>query len=208
MYATVIKPFLDRIAAFTILIMFWWVIAIVGVLVRVKLGSPVLFVQNRPGKIDTISGKEKIFKLYKFRTMTEARDPEGNLLPDKDRLTKFGMVLRSTSLDELPELFNILKGDMSFVGPRPLLTEYLSRYSPEQRRRHSVLPGLTGYSQVRGRNRVSWDQRLKDDVWYVDHVSPAVDLMILVRTAGIVLRHSGISSDTSVTKEKFMGSGK
>ncbi len=177
------------------------------IMVKVKLGSPVLFTQDRPGKIDRKTGTEKIFKLYKFRTMTNEKDSEGNLLPDEVRLSKFGKFLRSTSLDELPEIaINIMKGDMSWIGPRPLLVKYLPRYSKDQRRRHEVMPGLTGYAQVCGRNSISWEEKFKDDVWYVDNISFLTDIKIIFKTIAVVLRHEGISSETSATMEEFVGS--
>lgn len=172
---------------------------VVAILVKKKLGSPVIFKQERPGK------NEKIFTMYKFRTMNDARDITGELLPDSARLTDFGRMLRSTSLDELPELFNILKGDMSLVGPRPLLVSYLDRYSEFQRHRHDVRPGLTGYSQVNGRNAVSWEEKFEMDVWYVDHVSFMTDLRIAINTFTTVMKRDGISSGTSETMEEFMG---
>ena len=175
---------------------------------RIKLGTPVLFTQERPGKINPKTGKEKIFKLYKFRTMTDARDENGELLDDAARLTGFGKLLRKTSMDELPEiLFNILlHRDMSWVGPRPLLVEYLPRYNKEQRRRHEVMPGLTGYAQVSGRNAISWEEKFEDDVWYVTHISFFQDVKIIFKTVMVVFKREGISSDTSATMEKFMGS--
>ena len=172
---------------------------VVAILVKKKLGSPVIFKQERPGK------NEKVFTMYKFRTMNDARDITGELLPDSARLTDFGRMLRSTSLDELPELFNILKGDMSLVGPRPLLVSYLDRYSEFQRHRHDVRPGLTGYSQVNGRNAVSWEEKFEMDVWYVDHVSFMTDLRIAIKTFTTVMKRDGISSGTSETMEEFMG---
>lgn len=212
MYRNIVKPFLDVLIALVFVLLFWWLYIILAILVRVKLGSPVLFVQERPGKINRKTGKEAIFKLYKFRSMTDERDAEGNLLPDEVRLTKFGKLLRSTSLDELPEiLFNILlfrrngKG-MSWVGPRPLLVEYIPRYTKEQRRRHEAAPGLTGYAQVCGRNSISWEEKFKDDVWYVEHMSFLTDVKIIMKTIGVVFKRSGISSDTSVTMEIFEGS--
>ena len=199
-YAKYIKRLLDIICSLLVIVLFWWLYVIVAVLVRVKLGSPVLFKQERPGK------NEKIFKLYKFRTMTDERDAEGNLLPDEKRLTAFGKTLRATSLDEIPELFNILKGDMSLVGPRPLLVRYLLRYNETQRRRHEVLPGLTGWAQVNGRNAMRWEDKFEHDVWYVDHISFRLDLKILVLTVQkALLSHEGISSGTSATMEEFMG---
>ena len=175
------------------------VFLILAILVRSKLGSPVLFTQDRPGK------DANIFKLYKFRTMTDERDEDGELLPDEARLTSFGMKLRSTSLDELPELFNILRGDMSIVGPRPLLVRYLERYNAHQARRHEVRPGFTGLAQVHGRNAISWEEKFDWDVKYVDHVTFTGDCGIILKTIKIVLAKEGISSDTSATMEEFMG---
>ena len=165
----------------------------------VKMKGNPFFTQERPGL------HEKIFKLIKFRTMTNEKDQDGNLLPDEKRLIPYGKFLRATSLDELPELFNILLGQMSIIGPRPLLVRYLPRYNSEQRRRHEVRPGLTGYAQAHGRNAVSWEEKFRMDVWYVDHVSFKVDTEIFVATIRSVLRHEGISSDTSATMEEFMG---
>ena len=165
----------------------------------VKMKGNPFFTQERPGL------HEKIFKLIKFRTMTNEKDQDGNLLPDEKRLIPYGKFLRATSLDELPELFNILLGQMSIIGPRPLLVRYLPRYNSEQRRRHEVRPGLTGYAQAHGRNAVSWEEKFRMDVWYVDHVSFKVDAEIFVATIRSVLRHEGISSDTSATMEEFMG---
>ncbi len=200
-YGKYIKRFLDIICALLAITVFCWLYAIVAILVRCKLGSPVLFKQDRPGK------DEKIFKLYKFRTMTDERDEKGDLLPDEVRLTKFGKFLRATSLDELPEAFNILKGDMSVVGPRPLLVRYLPRYSPEQRRRHEVRPGLSGWAQVNGRNAMSWESKFRHDVWYVDHISFWLDVKIIFMTVmKAFIKQEGISSDTSATMEEFMGS--
>ena len=170
-------------------------------------GNP-FFAQLRPGKIDAQTGKERIFKLIKFRTMSNARDNDGNLLPDADRLNCYGKFLRATSLDELPELWNIVKGDMSIVGPRPLLTEYLDRYSCEQRRRHEVRPGLTGYAQVHGRNSLTWEEKFRHDIYYVDHISLGEDVKIIFQTVFAVLKKDGISSETSVTMEKFKGNEK
>jgi len=172
----------------------------VAVLVRCKLGSPVLFCQERPGR------HEKIFKLYKFRTMTDQRDPEGNLLPDSVRLTKFGKFLRSTSLDELPELWNILKGDMSIVGPRPLLVKYLPLYNETQKHRHDVRPGLTGWAQVNGRNALSWEDKFRLDVWYTENLCLALDAKIVLLTVKNVLRREGISGGGEVTMSEFTGS--
>lgn len=199
-YEAVIKRPLDVIITAMALVPLLPVMGIIALLVRLKLGSPVLFKQERPG-LD-----EKIFTLYKFRTMTDEKDKDGQLLPDEKRLTKFGKMLRSTSLDELPELFNILKGDMSLVGPRPLLVEYLPRYSKEQKHRHDVKPGLTGLAQVSGRNGISWEEKFADDVVYAGKVTFAGDIKILLKTVETVLKRDGISSGTSETMEKFMGS--
>ena len=168
-------------------------------LVRLKLGSPVLFTQDRPG-LD-----EKVFKLYKFRTMTDAKDAEGNLLPDEERLTSFGKLLRSTSLDELPELLNIIKGDMAIIGPRPLLVKYLPRYNETQRRRHEVRPGLTGLAMSTVRNSAGWDKKFELDVEYVDKISFLLDLKIIFWTARIVLKREGINEEGNVTNSEFMG---
>jgi lipopolysaccharide/colanic/teichoic acid biosynthesis glycosyltransferase len=174
------------------------VILITAILVKFKLGSPVVFSQERPGK------NEKIFTLYKFRTMTDGRGPDGELLPDGERLTRFGAFLRSSSLDELPELLNIVKGDMSLVGPRPLLVEYLPYYNEFQKRRHNVRPGLTGLAQINGRNAATWDERLRFDAEYVDNVSFKQDMKIICRTAGIVFRREGISAENHATMESFI----
>ena len=184
-----------------VLIVFGWLLLILCLVVAIKLGRPVIFKQQRPGK------NEKIFTLYKFRTMTDAKDEEGNLLPDEDRLTSFGKKLRSSSLDELPELINILKGNMSLVGPRPLLIQYLPRYSPEQARRHEVRPGLTGWAQINGRNAISWEEKFKLDVFYVDKLSVILDLKIIFKTIAAVLRRDGISAEGEATMGEFMGSG-
>ena len=207
MYRKAVKPFLDKFFALLFVLLFWWLYIILAIMVRVKLGTPVLFVQKRPGKINPKTGKEKIFKLYKFRTMTSEKDAEGKLLPDEMRLTKFGKFLRSTSGDELPSiLFNILlRNDISIIGPRPLLVEYLPRYTKEQRRRHEVMPGLTGYAQVSGRNSIGWDEKFRDDVWYVDHISFILDVKIFFKPIAVVFKRSGISSETSATMEEFKG---
>lgn len=199
-YEKYIKRPFDIICGILALAVFWWLYLIVAVLVRIKLGSPVLFTQDRPGK------DEKIFKLYKFRTMTDQKDANGELLPDAQRLTPFGAALRHSSLDELPEVLNILKGDMSVVGPRPLLISYLSRYSEEQHRRHEVRPGLSGYAQVHGRNAVSWEDKFKMDVYYVDHITFLGDIKIILETVKkAFMKQEGISSETSATMEEFMG---
>lgn len=199
-YERFFKRPLDLLCGLAAVLVFWWLYLILALLVRVKLGSPVLFAQERPGK------DEKIFTLYKFRTMTDARDEHGNLLPDEVRLTRFGKLLRATSLDELPEAFNIIKGDMSVIGPRPLLVRYLPRYSKEQRRRHEVRPGLSGYAQVHGRNAVSWQEKFQMDVAYVDHITFFGDLKIIWDSIMVAfIRRDGISSATSATMEEFMG---
>ncbi|MFW3505751.1 sugar transferase [Aerococcus viridans] len=198
-YGTVIKRLLDSILTLIGLIVLSPILIIVAILVRVKLGGPVLFTQDRVGK------NSEIFKLYKFRTMTSEVDSEGKLLPDEVRLTKFGKTLRSTSLDELPELWNIIKGDMSIVGPRPLLVSYIPLYSEFQARRHEVRPGLTGLAQVNGRNAISWPKRFEFDVEYVDTVSFWLDVKILFQTVGKVFKKEGISSDSSQTMEPFRG---
>lgn len=198
-YERFFKRPIDLLCGVAAILMFWWLYLIVAVLVRIKLGSPVLFVQERPGK------DEKIFKLYKFRTMTDARDENGELLPDEVRLTKFGKALRATSLDELPEAFNIIKGDMSVIGPRPLLVKYILRYNEEQHRRHDVRPGLSGYAQVHGRNMVSWEEKFKMDTEYASHITFLGDVKILLDTLRVALNREGISSGTSETMEEFMG---
>ena len=193
-YSKYIKRLLDILISLTFIVLFSWLYLILVILVRIKLGSPVLFCQERPGY------NEKIFKLYKFRTMTDKRDEKGNLLPDSERLTKFGSMLRSTSLDELPEMFNILKGDMSLIGPRPLLVEYLPYYTEEERLRHSVRPGLTGLAQVSGRNYLAWDKRLARDVEYVNHISFIMDIRIIIKTIMVVFKKEDVSVDTNVVE--------
>ena len=194
LYNKYIKRILDILISLTFIVLFSWLYLILVILVRIKLGSPVLFCQERPGY------NEKIFKLYKFRTMTDKRDEKGNLLPDSERLTKFGSMLRSTSLDELPEMFNILKGDMSLIGPRPLLVEYLPYYTEEERLRHSVRPGLTGLAQVSGRNYLAWDKRLARDVEYVNHISFIMDIRIIIKTIMVVFKKEDVSVDTNVVE--------
>lgn len=181
------------------LILLWPVLLIVALTVRINLGSPVIFTQDRPG----LGGK--IFKIKKFRTMTDERDKEGNLLPDEERLTGFGKFLRSTSCDELPELLNIINGELSIIGPRPLLVRNLDRYSEKQKNRHDVRPGLTGYAQAHGRNSVSWDEKFDMDIWYVNNISLKTDVSVLLDTIKSVMKHEGINSDTSATMEEFMG---
>lgn len=191
------KRAFDIAASFAALVLISPAVLLIAALVRIRLGSPVLFAQPRPG----LGGR--VFTLWKFRTMTDERDTGGNLRPDADRLTRFGRFLRSTSLDELPELWNVLRGDMSLVGPRPLLVSYLPRYSAEQARRHEVRPGLTGWAQVNGRNAASWEERLRLDTWYVDHRTLLLDFHIVLKTVTIVLRREGISSADSVTMPEF-----
>ena len=198
-YEKYIKRLLDIVLSAGALIVLSPILLITAILVRVKLGSPVIFCQERPGK------DEKIFHLYKFRTMTDGKDEQGNLLPDEVRLTKFGKLLRGLSLDELPELWNILKGDMSIVGPRPLLVKYLPLYNEEQKHRHDVRPGLTGWAQVHGRNAITWEEKFALDVWYVGHVSFLTDVKIVLLTVKKVFCRDGISSATSVTMEEFKG---
>ncbi len=199
LYEKYIKRPQDLCCAVLALVVLSPVLAITALLVKIKLGSPVIFKQERPG----LNGQ--IFEMYKFRTMTDGRDKNGELLPDEQRLTSFGKMLRSTSLDELPELINIIKGDLSVVGPRALLVRYLPRYNEEQARRHEVRPGLTGLAQIHGRNAISWDEKFKWDVQYVDHVSFLGDWKIIFDTIKVVLKRDGINSDTSVTMEEFMG---
>lgn len=198
-YEKYAKRPLDILCALAAIIVFCWLYLLVAILVRCKLGSPIIFKQERPGK------DGKIFKLYKFRTMADEKDENGQLLPDNVRLTKFGKFLRSTSLDELPEAFNILKGDMSVIGPRPLLVEYLPLYNEKQSRRHEVRPGLSGYAQVHGRNAVSWNEKFDLDVEYVDNITFLGDVKIIVTTVLKAIKREGISSETSVTVEPFRG---
>lgn len=198
-YERFVKRPQDIILAGTACLVLSPVLLITALAVRIKLGKPVFFSQDRPGK------NGRVFKLYKFRTMTDSRDSNGNLLPDEERLTSFGKKLRSTSLDELPELLNILKGDMSLVGPRPLLVRYLPRYNPHQARRHEVRPGITGLAQIHGRNAISWEEKFDWDVRYVDHVTFRGDWSIVFATVKTVLKREGINSDTSETMEEFMG---
>ena len=197
-YEQFIKRPLDAFLSAGALIVLLPVLLVTAILVRIKIGSPVLFTQYRPGR------DEKIFKLYKFRTMTEQKDEQGNLLPDEVRLTSFGKKLRATSLDELPELLNIIKGDMAVVGPRPLLVKYLPWYTEEQHKRHDVRPGLTGYAQAHGRNTVDWDDKFQMDVDYASHITFKGDFQIILDTVRSVFKHEGISSGTSATMESFI----
>lgn len=204
-YEKYIKRPLDCLLASCGLIVLSPLMGVTALLVKEKLGTPVIFAQERPGMIDEKTGKEKIFKLYKFRSMTDARDENGKLLPDGERLTKFGRTLRATSLDELPELFNIVKGDMAIVGPRPLLVKYLDRYTPVQRRRHEVRPGLTGLAMSKVRNSAGWEKKFELDVEYVDKISFLFDLKIILWTIRIVLKREGINEPGNATNSEFMG---
>jgi sugar transferase EpsL len=199
MYQAFGKRLLDLALTLGALIFLWPVLVLAALLVRLKLGAPILFRQQRPGRYG------QPFTLYKFRTMTDAYDAQGALLPDAQRLTPFGRFLRSTSLDELPELINVLKGDMSLVGPRPLLMKYLDRYTPEQMRRHEVLPGITGWAQVNGRNALTWEQKFELDRWYVDHQSFWLDVKIIILTLWKMLKQEGINQPGQVTMEEFKG---
>lgn len=200
-YARYVKRLIDIFISLVVLVLFWWVYAIIALIVAINLGTPVFFTQDRPGK------NGKIFKLYKFRSMSNAKDENGNLLPDKDRLNRFGRLLRSTSLDELPELFNMLKGDMSLIGPRPLLVKYLEHYNEYENRRHEVRPGLTGLAQVSGRNAATWKERFHKDVEYVDNISFALDVKIFFLTIKKVFVREGIEyKDTGTINDYFESS--
>lgn len=199
MYTSILKPVFDRISALLILLIACPVLLLVMLLLAISNKGTVWFVQPRPGR------KGKIFKVIKFRTMSNELNENGELLPDEERLTWIGSIIRKTSLDELPQLLNVLQGDMSIVGPRPLLIEYLPLYNEEQKRRHQVKPGITGWAQVNGRNTIGWPQKFAYDVWYVDHQSFGLDLKILFLTVAKVFKAEGISSETSVTTEKFRG---
>ena len=198
-YERFIKRALDMILSGIAIIILSPILLIVAILVKTKLGSPVIFKQERPGL------NERIFKMYKFRSMTDAKDENGELLPDEERLTSFGKKLRRTSLDELPELFNIFKGDMSIVGPRPLMVSYLPLYNEFQKHRHDVRPGLTGLAQISGRNLLSWKERFEKDISYVENISFTLDMKIIFNTVKSVIKRDGISSNTSETMEDFMG---
>ncbi len=191
-YAKVLKRLLDIIISLLVMVLFCWLYGILAILVKVKLGSPVIYKTKRPGQIDPATGNEKIFELYKFRSMTNETDENGKLLPDPQRLTKFGRILRATSLDELPELVNILKGEMSIVGPRPLGLKYIPYYTDEERHRHDIRPGLTGLAQVRGRNNLSWEEKFAYDIEYVNNISLPLDIKILFETVIKVFKHEGI----------------
>ena len=198
MYRLFFKRIIDIFLSLIFILLFWWLYIVIIILVKKKLGSPVLFEQERPGL------NEKIFTMYKFRTMTDEKDKNGNLLPDKDRLTKFGRFLRSTSLDEIPELWNVLKGEMSLVGPRPLLVEYLLKYTKEEKRRHEVRPGITGFAQVNGRNNTTWEERFKNDIYYVENLSFMLDIKIIIQTFLKVVRRKDINQSENVTMENFL----
>lgn len=200
MYNRTLKRLIDIICSLGFILCFWWLYIIVAILVKVKLGSPVIFKQQRPG----LNGK--IFTMYKFRSMTDAKDKYGKLLSDEERLPRFGQLLRTTSLDEIPEFFNVLKGEMSLVGPRPLLIEYLERYNKRQARRHKVKPGITGWAQVNGRNAISWEQKFEYDVEYVEKCSFLLDIKIIFMTIKKIFIREGISQEGNVTVEDFMGS--
>lgn len=193
------KRLFDFLISAVMILLLCWLFIIVGILIKMKLGSPIVFTQLRPGK------DGKVFNVYKFRSMTDERDEQGELLPDEIRLTKFGQLLRKLSLDELPQLFNVLKGDMSFVGPRPLLVEYLPLYNARQARRHDVRPGITGWAQVNGRNAISWEQKFEYDVWYVENQSLLLDMKILFLTVKKVFISEGISAEGQATMTKFTG---
>ncbi|MGL5832861.1 MAG: sugar transferase [Waterburya sp.] len=194
-----IKSLGDRLLAAIALILLSPFVAILAIAIYFKMGSPVIFAQPRAGK------DNRIFTFYKFRTMNDQRDSNGNLLPDKERVTPLGEFLRQTSLDELPQLWNVLRGDMSFIGPRPLITAYLERYTPEQARRHEVPPGITGWAQVNGRNSISWEKKFQLDVWYIDHWSLWLDMKIFVQTVVKIIAKEGIDEDQNTTSTEFMG---
>lgn len=200
MYKHFFKRLLDIIYSLGFILCFWWLYIILAILVKKKLGSPVLFKQQRPGLNGTV------FTMYKFRSMTDAKDKDGKLLSDEERLPRFGQLLRATSLDEIPEFFNILKGDMSLVGPRPLLVQYLERYNERQARRHEVRPGITGWAQVNGRNAISWEQKFEYDVEYVEKCSFLLDIKIIFMTIKKIFIREGISQEGNVTMEEFRGS--
>ena len=202
MYRKYFKRILDIICSLGFILCFWWLYILVAILVKRKLGSPVIFKQQRPG----LNGK--IFTMYKFRSMTDAKDKDGKLLSDAERLPRFGQLLRATSLDEIPEFINVLKGDMSLIGPRPLLVEYLERYNDEQKRRHEVKPGVTGWAQVNGRNAISWEEKFKYDVEYVDKLNFFLDMKIVFLTIKKIVVKEGISQEGNATMEKFTGEAK
>lgn len=203
MYARFLKRLIDFVLSLIALIVLFPILMILAIIGSIVMKGNPFFIQKRPGMIDKKTGRERIISLVKFRTMTNAKDAQGKLLPDEDRLVPYGKFLRSTSLDELPSLLNIVIGDISICGPRPLLVSYLPRYSSEQRRRHEVRPGLTGYAQAYGRNSLTWQEKFEKDVYYVDHVSLWLDIKILFKTVSVVLKREGISSETSVTMEEI-----
>ncbi|QNE66154.1 sugar transferase [Fusobacterium hwasookii] len=200
MYRKFFKRVFDIIISLIFILCFWWLYIVTAILVKVKLGSPILFKQDRPGL------NEKIFKMYKFRTMTDKKDSLGNLLPDSERLTSFGKFLRSTSLDEIPELWNVLKGEMSLVGPRPLLVEYLRKYSENEKRRHEVKPGISGWAQVNGRNNTTWEERFENDIYYVENLSFLLDIKIIIKTILKVIKRSDINQSETETMKNFLDS--
>lgn len=205
MYAKFFKRWMDFFLSVMALVVLFPILLILTIIGAIVMKGNPFFVQKRPGMIDKKTGKERIISLVKFRTMTNSKDSQGNLLPDEKRLVPYGKFLRSTSLDELPSLVNIACGQLSICGPRPLLTAYLPRYSVEQRRRHEVRPGLTGYAQAYGRNSLTWEEKFEKDVYYVDHISLWLDIKIIFKTIAVVLKREGISSETSATMEEFMG---
>lgn len=200
MYKLFFKRAIDIFLSLVFILLFWWLYIVVAILVRLKLGSPIVFTQKRPGL------NEKIFTMYKFRTMTDKKDVNGNLLPDKERLTKFGKFLRSTSLDEIPELLNVLKGEMSLVGPRPLLVDYLPKYTKAEKRRHEVRPGITGFAQINGRNNTTWEERFKNDIYYVENISFLLDLKIIIKTLLKVVKRSDINQSEDIPMKNFLDS--
>ena len=200
MYKLFFKRIIDIFLSVIFILLFWWLYIIIVILVRRKLGGPVIFRQKRPGL------NEKIFTMYKFRTMSDEKDKEGNLLSDKDRLTKFGKFLRSTSLDEIPELWNVIKGEMSLVGPRPLLVSYLAKYNEYEKRRHEVRPGITGFAQVNGRNNTTWEDRFKNDIYYVENISFLLDIKIIIKTFLKVIKKSDINQNEDIPMKNFLDS--
>lgn len=202
-YTRYIKRSIDIVFSLIIIIFLWWLYLLLGIFVRIKLGKPVVYKQKRPGMIDSQTGKEKIFTMYKFRTMTNEVDSNGELLPDSVRLTKFGRILRSTSLDELPEIINVLKGDMSLIGPRPLAVSYLKYYTQEEHHRHDVLPGLTGLAQVNGRNSISWDEKFRYDLEYVENCCFLLDLKIFLLTVKKILVREGIGQGENMPENLY-----
>jgi undecaprenyl phosphate N,N'-diacetylbacillosamine 1-phosphate transferase len=199
MYKTIFKPLFDKIFALILIILFSPFLIITTILIYIKMGRPIFFTQSRPGR------NEKIFKIYKFRTMTNEKDKNGEFLPDNERLKGVGKFVRSSSLDELPQLFNVLKGEMSFIGPRPLLVEYLPLYSDEQKKRHDVTPGITGWAQINGRNAISWEEKFKLDIWYVKNQSFLLDMKIFYLTFLKVIKRSDVNQSENMTMEKFKG---